>query len=55
LNKYQTPSTIKGVDSIVEDISVENPDFSDLDALTRQIERGTLRSIKDIENFLSRQ
>ncbi len=51
--KYRVPSTIKGVDSIVEDVLVENPDFSDLDALTRQIERGTLKFIEDIEGFLS--
>jgi hypothetical protein len=31
----------------------ENPDFGDLDALTRQIEKGTLMFIKDIASFLS--
>jgi hypothetical protein len=54
LNKYRIPSTTKGVDSIVEYLLVENPDFSDLDALTKQIERGTLKFIKDIEAFLSK-
>ena len=44
---------IKGVDSIIEGILVENPDFSDLDALTKHIERGTLKFIEDVENFLS--
>ncbi len=53
-NKYHIPSTIKGVDSIIEYILVENPDFSDLDTLTKQIERGTLKFIKDVENFLSK-
>jgi hypothetical protein len=53
-NKYRIPSTIKGVDSIVESILVENPDFNDLDTLTKQIERGTLKFIEDIENFLSK-
>jgi hypothetical protein len=31
-----------------------NPDFSDLDALTTQIESETLKFIEDIENFLSK-
>jgi len=53
-NKYHIVSTIKGVDSIIEYILVDNPDFSNLDALTNQIERGTLKFIKDVENFLSK-
>ena len=53
-NKYRIPSTTKGVDSIIEYILVENPDFSDLDTLTKQIEKGTLKFIKDIEDFLSK-
>jgi len=52
-NKHRIPSTIKGVDSILESILVENPDFSDLDALTQQIEGGTLNFIDDVESFLS--
>ena len=52
-NKYRIPSTIKGVDSIIEYILVDDPDFSDLDSLTKQIEIGTLRFITDVENFLS--
>jgi len=53
-NKYQIPSTIKGVDYIIEGILVENPDFSDLEALTKQIEDQTLKFIDDVENFLSK-
>ena len=53
-NKYRIPPTTKGVDSIIEYILVDNPDFSDLDALTKQIEKGTLKFINDIENFLSK-
>ena len=53
-NKYRIPSTTKGVDSIIEYILVENPEFSDLDTLTKQIERGTLKFIKDVEDFLSK-
>jgi hypothetical protein len=52
-NKYRIPSTTKGVDSIMEYILVENPDFSDLNALTRRIETRTLDFVKDIEDFLS--
>jgi len=54
-NQYHVPSTIKGVDSIIEYILVDNPDFSNLDIITKQIEKGTLKFIKDIENFLSKQ
>jgi hypothetical protein len=51
-NKYSIPSTIKNIDSIMEYILVDNPNFSDLDTLTDQIERQTLKFIKDVENFL---
>ena len=53
-NKYRIPSTIKGIDSIVEYILFDNPDFNDLDKLTKQIEKGTLKFIKDVEEFLSK-
>ncbi len=53
-NKYRIPSTTKGVDSIIEYVLDDNPDFSDLDTLTKQIERGTLKFIKDVETFLSK-
>jgi hypothetical protein len=53
-NKYSIPTSIKEVDSIVEHILDDNPDFSDLAALTKQIEKGALKFIKDIENFLSK-
>ena len=52
--KYRIPSTTSGIDSIIEHILVENPDFGDLDTLKKQIERGTLEFIKDIETFLSK-
>lgn len=53
-NKYHLVSTPKGVDSIVEYVLVDDPDFSDLDALTQRIERATLKFIRDIESFLAR-
>ena len=52
-DKYRIPSTTKGVDSILEYTVVDKPDFSDLDSLTQQIEKGTLTFITDVEYFLS--
>ena len=53
-NKYQLVSTTEGVDAILEHSLVDEPDFSDLEALTTQIEAGTLKFIKDVESFLSK-
>ena len=50
-NKYHIVPTTKGYDSILEYVLVDDPDFSDLDSLTKQIEKGTLKFIKDIENY----
>src|SRR4030042_64350 len=47
-NKYRTVPTTKGVDAIIVHALVDNPDFSDLDSLTKHIERSTLNFIKDI-------
>jgi hypothetical protein len=51
--KYHIVPTTQGVDSIVEYVLVNNPDFNDLDTLTKTIETGTLKFIEDIESFLS--
>jgi hypothetical protein len=53
LEKYHIPSSIKGRDSVAENVLVENPDFGDLDSLTQKIEEGTLIFIEDILEFLS--
>jgi hypothetical protein len=53
-NKYRIPSTTKCVDSIIEYVLVDNPDFNDLDNLTNQIDGGTLKFIKDVDYFLSK-
>ncbi len=50
--RYRLVPPAKGVDSILEHILVEEPDFGDLDALTEQIERETSKFISDIESFL---
>ena len=51
-NKYPLVPTTKGVDAVIEHILVADPDFSDLDALTHQIEQETLIFIRDVESFL---
>ena len=51
-DKYRIPVATKGVDSIVEYTLTDTPDFNDLDALTGQLEKGTLSFIGDIEKFL---
>ena len=53
-NKYKIVPPGKGIDSILEYIVADNPDFSNLDALTQKIENGTLTFIKDVENFLAK-
>ncbi len=52
-DKYRLVPTTHGADSILESVLVETPDFCDLDALTKQIEKGTLKFIKDVERFVS--
>lgn len=51
-NTYRLVSNTKDVDAIIENVLVERPDFSDVDSLTKNIEKATLEFIKDIENFL---
>ena len=51
-DKYTIAPQGKWADSILEHILVDNPDFSDVEALTGQIEQGTLKFIQDVESFL---
>jgi hypothetical protein len=53
-NKYPIVPTTKGVDSIIEYILVDAPDFSDLSTLTKQIDKETSKFITDVETFLSK-
>ena len=39
---------------ITHHILMEDPDFSDLEALTRQIEQGAAQFIQEIEGFLAK-
>jgi hypothetical protein len=43
------------VDAILMHGLVDDPDFSDLDAVTQQIESGVLTFIHDVEAFLADQ
>jgi len=49
---YQMPSTIKGEDAVIKHMMIPNPNFSNLDVLTKHIETETQVFIKDIEAFL---
>jgi len=42
----------KGVDAILDHVLINDPDFSDLPALTSRIETGVLEFIQDLEDFL---
>jgi hypothetical protein len=53
LKQYRIPFNLKGVDSIMEFTVADNPDFNNLDSLTKQIEKGTLQFVNDVEKFLS--
>lgn len=52
-DQYHLVSEVKGNDAILEHVLVGDPDFGDLDALTMQIEKGTLKFIEVVEDFLS--
>ncbi len=52
-DQYRLVPATQGYDSIIEHVLVANPDFSDLDGLTHQIESGTMNFIKDVEGFLA--
>src|SRR5690606_33982036 len=52
-DKYRLVPFIQGADSILEQVLDDHPDFSDLDALTRKIESGTVDFINDVIGFLN--
>jgi hypothetical protein len=52
--KYPLVELSPGVDAILENVLVNDPDFSDLDALAEEIESKTLSFIEDIEGFLAK-
>ena len=52
-DQYPLVQSLEGVDAILEHVLVDEPDFDDLESLTRQIESGTLKFIRDVENFFA--
>jgi len=52
-DQYPVVPPAKGVDAILAHVLVAEPDFGDLDALTRQIESGTMRFTQDVESWLA--
>jgi hypothetical protein len=52
-DKHRLADDPRTIDYILAHVLVDDPDFSDLPALTAQIERGTLDFIWDVEGFLS--
>jgi hypothetical protein len=53
-NKYPLAPVAKSLDYVMTCTLADNPDFNDLDSLTKQIEKGTLAFIRDIEEFLAK-
>ncbi len=51
-DKYHLVPELKGYDAVIDTVLVADPDFSDLDALTKRIESETLQFIRDVEEFL---
>ena len=52
INNYRLPLTLQGVDSIIEYTLTDNPDFNDPETLTRQIESGIIKFMKDIKELI---
>jgi len=52
-DKYRLVPSPKGADSILEHVLVNNPDFSDLDALTTRIESETSAFMTEVEGYLT--
>ena len=52
-DRYKIAPQGKWADSVLENVLVDDPDFGDLEALTRQIDQGSMEFIKDVERFLA--
>lgn len=53
-NKYDLVKSIKGADSIIENVLILTPNFDHAEELTDQIDQGVLEFIKDVEGYLAR-
>ncbi|HWQ45656.1 MAG TPA: hypothetical protein VN376_02250 [Longilinea sp.] len=51
--KYTLLPSLEGEDAILTHVLAEEPDFSDLPALTNRIERGTVDFAAEVEKYLS--
>lgn len=51
--KYTLLPDLEGEDAILTHVLVEEPDFSDLTALTTRIEGGTVEFMAEVESYLS--
>lgn len=52
--KYSIPASIEGIEYIIESTLAADPDFSDLNKLTKQLEKGILAFAKNIENYIAK-
>ncbi len=52
-DQYKIVAPEKGIDFIVEHVLVDNPDFDNLEVLTKQIEQQTVKFIGAIESLLA--
>jgi len=51
-SRYQVPDSIEGIDYIMKNVLLENPNFGDLDNLSINIDAAAIRFIDDLEKFL---
>jgi len=51
-SRYQVPDSIEGIDYIMKNVLLENPNFGDLDNLSINIEAAAIRFIEDLQKFL---
>ena len=54
IGKYKLSQVIPGVDSIIESILVEEPDFDHPEELKKQIEKKTMAFVRDIISILDK-
>jgi len=53
IGNYKLSQVLPGVDSIIESILMEQPDFNHPEELKMQIEERTIRFINDISSLLA--
>lgn len=53
-NQYRRAPNPKTEDHVIAHLLIEDPDFSDLDRLTKRIDSGTVEFIQDVEEFFAK-